>query len=227
MHLCSTELATLLTADTKRQFCNLTYILTSIFASLKVIKTMYTLCRLISNPFIRTSVRDSLPYSTKPKRVIRRYNRNNDTDPGIKQRKRLLRNTATAEELEEVDFDELESDFMNVHLSHKEFEEEVEARRDQERYFIVGQKYFKEKLPNFLTMNDKLQMKHLHRMDPEQWTVEKLSESFPALPYIISVSIVVDATILLFVCNVTNALPVNLNFVSWYLLLMATKLHLK
>lgn len=148
---------------------------------------MYTLQRLVSNSLIKNCVINSLHYSTKPKRIVYRKKRTY-ADPGINQRKQLLGNTPI-DELEDIDLDELESDFMSVHKTHKEYEQELEARKEQERYFMIKQKYFKEKLPNFLTMNDKLQIKYLHNSDPEQWTVEKLAESFPALPHIISVSI--------------------------------------
>lgn len=36
--------------------------------------------------------------------------------------------------------------------------------------------------PSFLTYTEKDQIKKLHDSDPEEWTPEKLSESFPALP---------------------------------------------
>ncbi|XP_076757267.1 uncharacterized protein LOC143427221 [Xylocopa sonorina] len=47
---------------------------------------------------------------------------------------------------------------------------------------IVKTKVFKERSPNFLTYIEKDQIKKLHKIDPEKWTPEKLSESFPALP---------------------------------------------
>lgn len=147
---------------------------------------MYTLSCLLRNDLIRLHIRDLLFYSTKAKRTAFKKNRS-QSDPGIKHRVNLL-NNPSAEELEDIDIDGLESDFMNANLSHKEYIEELNARKEREKYFIVQQKYFKEKIPNFLTYNDKLQIKYLHRTDPEQWTVQKLSDSFPALPNIVSVS---------------------------------------
>lgn len=48
---------------------------------------------------------------------------------------------------------------------------------------IVATKYFKKnKDPNFLTSVEKDQILKLHRSNPEEWTVEMLSQSFPALP---------------------------------------------
>lgn len=205
----------MLTADSKRQICNLT---SNFYNNLNRCKPqkMYSLRRLIQQSFIRNHVRDSLAYSTKPKHVVRRKTHKYKSDPGINQRKRLLGN-ATVDEIEDVELDDLESDFMNVHISHKDFQREMEARKEQEKYFIVRQKYFKEKLPNFLTMNDKLQIKHLHRTNPEQWTVEKLAESFPALPHIISVSSIIEAftyTVYILFAISTFWQLTNLNFDS-------------
>ena len=43
----------------------------------------------------------------------------------------------------------------------------------------------KETEPSFLTFAEKDQIKSLHESDPHEWTIEKLSESFPALPHMI------------------------------------------
>lgn len=50
---------------------------------------------------------------------------------------------------------------------------------------IVVQKYFKEKEPRFLTYAEKELIRKLHQSNPDEWTVEKLSNSFPALPEVI------------------------------------------
>lgn len=47
---------------------------------------------------------------------------------------------------------------------------------------IVVKKYFKERQPRFLTFAEKELIRKLHETKPEEWPVEKLSESFPALP---------------------------------------------
>lgn len=154
---------------------------------------MFTLRRIISNDLIKSHVRNTLFYTTKTNKHVtqKKYQ---DADPGIGLRKKLLKNTSV-DELENIDLEGLESDFMNVHLTHKDYQEELEARREQLKYFIVKEKYFKEKMPNFLTYNDKLQIKYLHNTDPEQWTVERLSEAFPALPDVIKVSVLILLTI--------------------------------
>ncbi|CAH1135108.1 unnamed protein product [Ceutorhynchus assimilis] len=106
--------------------------------------------------------------------------RRSKKDPGIYHQKKILQ-----EDLENQDFEETESDFMNVHKSHKDHLIEVDAWKEKEKYLVVRQKYFKEKYPNFLTWHDKEQIRHLYNTNSEEWSVEKLSEGFPALPDVI------------------------------------------
>lgn len=151
---------------------------------------MYTLRRLLLSDHIRCHLKDAFLYSTKAKHVKHRRQNRNLINPGIYHTTRLLKENP-ADEVEDLDFDDLddfESDFTNAGVTYKEHLAELEARKERQKNLIVKQKYFKEKLPNFLTWNDKQQIKFLHRTDPEQWTIEKLSESFPALPEAIAVS---------------------------------------
>jgi hypothetical protein len=54
---------------------------------------------------------------------------------------------------------------------------------------IVGHKYFRpEKELNLLTWSEKEQIRYLHNSDEDTWTVEKLSESFPASKMTVMVS---------------------------------------
>lgn len=78
------------------------------------------------------------------------------------------------------DPDDLESDFFNANLSHKEAERE--ARRHQEKlgYWMVKNKYFRSHSINLLTFAEKEQIRHLHESDQQEWTAEKLAQSFPA-----------------------------------------------
>ncbi|KAJ3665208.1 hypothetical protein Zmor_000714 [Zophobas morio] len=102
-----------------------------------------------------------------------------DTDPGISRRKQLL---PRLENEEITDFEELEADFMEVHKLYEQHEKELAQIKEREKYLIVREKYFKEKSPNFLTWHDKEQIRYLHNTEPEEWTIERLSEGFPALP---------------------------------------------
>lgn len=113
-------------------------------------------------------------------------------DPGINLRKKVV---SKNEELDdEFDFDEMESDFMNVHKSHKEHVAEINAGLEREKFLIVKQKYFKQSNLNFLTWHDKEQIRYLHSSDPKEWTIEKLSEGFPALPGVIKVKCIQKST---------------------------------
>ncbi|KAJ8985349.1 hypothetical protein NQ317_008380 [Molorchus minor] len=120
-----------------------------------------------------------------PKVSVRHYSRKfNKRNPGIGYRKEAVLPDEDLE-LDETHFEGLESDFMGVHMSHKEHVEEIKHTMEKEKYHIVRQKYFKEKYPNFLTWNDKEQIRYLHSTQPEEWTIERLSEGFPALPAVI------------------------------------------
>ncbi|KAG5895277.1 hypothetical protein JTB14_015143 [Gonioctena quinquepunctata] len=119
---------------------------------------------------------------------LRQYNKiaKPKTNPGLNKRRKLFADQLDAqEEPEDMDLDNLETDFMNVHQTYKEHKDETENIQERIKYMIVQKKYFKEKYPNFLTWHDKEQIKYLHSTDPKEWTVEKLSESFPALPEIV------------------------------------------
>lgn len=65
---------------------------------------------------------------------------------------------------------------------HQSFFREMQSRKERLKQQIVIQKYFKEKEPRFLTFAEKELICKLHKSNPDEWTVEKLSESFPALP---------------------------------------------
>lgn len=108
-------------------------------------------------------------------------------DPGIEHRKAAMQNVEKDMNFENIEFDDFESDFMDVHHTHKEHMKEQEFFKEKIKFQIVKQKYFKDKYPNFLTWNEKQQIKYLHSTNSEEWTIEKLSESFPALPEVITV----------------------------------------
>ncbi|KAL3278027.1 hypothetical protein HHI36_013368 [Cryptolaemus montrouzieri] len=102
-------------------------------------------------------------------------------DAGARRRLKLIED---ANEINPEDLD-YEADFSSVHQSHKQHINEMEMLREKLQYDIVKQKYFKTKLPNFLTWHDKEQIRLLHKKDPDEWTVTKLSRGFPALPEVI------------------------------------------
>lgn len=76
---------------------------------------------------------------------------------------------------------DLEADFTKLNRTHRQHEAELKRRREQIRLFTVKNKYFKaEKQPNLLTWAEKEQIRYLHKEQPDEWTIEKLAESFPA-----------------------------------------------
>ncbi|XP_043798736.1 uncharacterized protein LOC122718104 [Apis laboriosa] len=86
------------------------------------------------------------------------------------------------EEMDQEDGEIYDSDFMTVDTSYKNKIRESKRIQEQLKRCIVKNKVFKEIEPNFLTYVEKDQIKKLYENNPEEWTPEKLSESFPALP---------------------------------------------
>uniref|UniRef100_A0A023G8R6 Uncharacterized protein n=1 Tax=Amblyomma triste TaxID=251400 RepID=A0A023G8R6_AMBTT len=82
------------------------------------------------------------------------------------------------------DFDDAEGD-PEEPLEHPEhyydqYMDELRLERRKVRNAIIRRKYFK--VPpetNLLTWAAKQQIHYLHSLDPEEWTAEKISESFP------------------------------------------------
>ncbi|XP_017052789.1 uncharacterized protein LOC108095959 [Drosophila ficusphila] len=113
-------------------------------------------------------------------RVPRRAN------PGLGyQMQQLQEHPARTTEASE-DYADLESDFMDVQKTHRQYEREQQQQRDRIRQFMIKHKYFRDaKLPNLLLHAEKEQIRLLHERDPEEWSVERLAESFPATPEIV------------------------------------------
>ncbi|KAJ9576165.1 hypothetical protein L9F63_006987 [Diploptera punctata] len=87
---------------------------------------------------------------------------------------------------ETYEFEDMESDFMELHEMHHMHEKDEKDRKSKIQLKMVGQKYFKpSKSPNLLTWAEKEQIHYLHSSDPEKWNINKLAESFPATEEII------------------------------------------
>uniref|UniRef100_A0A182NA11 Uncharacterized protein n=1 Tax=Anopheles dirus TaxID=7168 RepID=A0A182NA11_9DIPT len=123
-----------------------------------------------------------LAYS-KQKTLCRYYARK-ARNPGIDKRAALLLENAKPKEYESLD--DSEANFHQVHKSHRQFEAERAQYRDRLQTWIVGNKYFKSKQLNFLTWSEKEQIRYLHSFDPEEWSIDKLTESFPADRYTVA-----------------------------------------
>lgn len=102
---------------------------------------------------------------------------------GVRIQYGIFRDLETMEEDPERTYD---ADFNHLHISHDQHENELELKKEQLKYYVVKNKYFKEKkLPNFLTWAEKEQIRQLHKQDPKEWTPERLAESFPAIEEVI------------------------------------------
>ncbi|GJQ74107.1 hypothetical protein Trydic_g19029 [Trypoxylus dichotomus] len=101
-------------------------------------------------------------------------------NPGIQKQSEIFDDKV--DDPSDGDLQSLESDFMSVGSTYKEHQQEMAMFKEQEKCFIVKQKYFKQRYPNFLTWDDKKQIQYLYKTNPDEWTIEKLSEGFPALP---------------------------------------------
>lgn len=64
------------------------------------------------------------------------------------------------------------------------------------RHRIIKEKYFKENMPNLLTWSEKEQIRHLATTEPDEWTPERLAESFPITVPVVKVRVVNEDYIL-------------------------------
>jgi hypothetical protein len=80
----------------------------------------------------------------------------------------------------------MEPDFMNLNKTHRQHEQEMIRMKDNNHRMMIGRKYFKTKSLNFLTFNEKEQIRDLHEREPDEWTIDQLSQAFPADPLTIS-----------------------------------------
>ncbi|ALC47122.1 CG4553, partial [Drosophila busckii] len=84
------------------------------------------------------------------------------------------------------DYADNEADFMSTHQTDQQYEAERQNQKDRVRQFMIKHKYFRDaKLPNLLLYAEKEQMRLLHERDAEEWSLERLAESFPATPDIV------------------------------------------
>lgn len=133
---------------------------------------------------LRTVLYSSVRQFSRRKLASRRHSANS----GIRNQVKAI--GIKENELFENDeeFEDYETDFFNLHKTYDQHKDEMDKMMEKEKYYIVKHKYFKPtKQPNFLTWNDKEQIRYLHQNDPDDWTIDKLSESFPALPDVIKV----------------------------------------
>ncbi|XP_063978383.1 uncharacterized protein LOC135163107 isoform X2 [Diachasmimorpha longicaudata] len=114
----------------------------------------------------------------------RRENRFRKTNPAVTEQQ-LYPDVDEYDQPNEHDFDDVEKDeanFMAANRAYTEHMREKYHEKEKVKVQIIARKYFKPDDPNFITWTEKMQIKSLYAKDPVEWSPERLSESFPALP---------------------------------------------
>ncbi|XP_046966816.1 uncharacterized protein LOC124534833 [Vanessa cardui] len=108
-------------------------------------------------------------------------------NPGIDNRLRAFRNEGIKVQQDDVEefIEQSESNFENVDEVYDEHLYETLIGKHDLRKQIVKEKYFKENLPNLLTWSEKEQIRHLATSQPQEWTPQKIAESFPVTEQVV------------------------------------------
>ncbi|XP_041980771.1 neugrin [Aricia agestis] len=108
-------------------------------------------------------------------------------DPGIRNRLQAFKKEKIPLDNEDVEeyIEESESDFFNVGAAFNEHINETLIGKHELRNRIVKDKYFKENMPNLLTWSEKEQIRHLATTEPDEWTPQKIAESFPVTEQVV------------------------------------------
>ncbi|XP_039758768.1 neugrin [Pararge aegeria] len=72
-----------------------------------------------------------------------------------------------------------DSNFYNVGEAYNAHLNETLMGKHKIKLQIVKEKYFKENMPNLLTWSEKEQIRHLAATQPDEWTPQRIAESFP------------------------------------------------
>lgn len=67
------------------------------------------------------------------------------------------------------------------------------------RHHIVKERYFKENMPNLLTWSEKEQIRHLATTQPNDWTPERIAESFPVTEQVVKVRLSYIFTVVFYI----------------------------
>ncbi|CAB3244660.1 unnamed protein product [Arctia plantaginis] len=102
-------------------------------------------------------------------------------NPGLDNRLKSYESEGLRIEDEDAEsvVEQSESDFYNVGEAYNEHMNESLMGKYEMRHRIIKEKYFKENMPNLLTWSEKEQIRHLASTEPDEWTPEKIAESFP------------------------------------------------
>lgn len=125
--------------------------------------------------YVRPAIGNTIRAYRKDNRT-RKYDRG--AQAGVRHQYEVIKDVKAFEADPEGDFD---ANFFQVHKSHRQHEEEMKLRKEQDKFYTIRHKYFKSpKSPNMLTWAEKEHIRNLHKEDPDEWSAERLSESFPA-----------------------------------------------
>lgn len=102
-------------------------------------------------------------------------------NPGLNNRIKSFESTGLQIKKDDAEefIEQSESDFYNVGEAYNEHMNETFMGKYELRHHIVKEKYFKQNMPNLLTWSEKEQIRHLASTEPDEWTPEKIAESFP------------------------------------------------
>ncbi|KAL4718611.1 hypothetical protein ACJJTC_013683, partial [Scirpophaga incertulas] len=101
-------------------------------------------------------------------------------NPGLNRRIRAFKEEGIQVDDDSEEFIESSvSDFNNVRDAYREHVKDITSSQHNLRHHIVKEKYFNENMPNLLTWSEKEQILHLAMTQPDQWSPERIAESFP------------------------------------------------
>ncbi|XP_072937849.1 uncharacterized protein [Epargyreus clarus] len=102
-------------------------------------------------------------------------------NPGLDKRLQAFKEEGLKVEDNDAEefIEQSDSSFYNVGRAYGEHLNETLIGKHELRHHIIKEKYFKEYTPNLLTWSEKEQIRHLASTHPDEWTPEKIAESFP------------------------------------------------
>ncbi|XP_013183787.2 neugrin [Amyelois transitella] len=105
----------------------------------------------------------------------------NGANPGLDKRLNAFRQEGLRMEDDDAEefIEQSELDVYNVGEAYNEHMNETLIGKYELRHQIIKEKYFKENMPNLLTWSEKEQIRHLATTEPDEWTPERIAESFP------------------------------------------------
>ncbi|XP_023949608.2 uncharacterized protein LOC112054159 [Bicyclus anynana] len=124
-----------------------------------------------------------------PVRLLRNRSRRLDgggSNPGLDNRLTAFREEGIKVQDDDIEefMEQSDSNFFNVGEAYNAHLNETLIGKHQLKYQIVKDKYFKENMPNLLTWSEKEQIRHLAATQPDEWTPQRIAESFPVTEHV-------------------------------------------